>query len=160
MIPPIPPIPQIISIATDIVGDEKINCFNAFEVGLISMQKIIGEKFDKIKLKRANKVLPFLTVTSSIKIHNTKVVIDLLLLFQRMSVTKKFEDQFAQFLQYELAPYPLALFNDIGMRKTTKSTFYDCFNPIVIELNTATDVFIIDGGFLLHRVVEQRCYFR
>jgi len=50
---PFPQIPQIISIATSIVGDEKINCFNAYEVGLNSMQKIIGEKFDKIKLKRA-----------------------------------------------------------------------------------------------------------
>lgn len=92
-------------------------------------------------------------MTSSVKVHNTRVVIDPLLLFQRISVTKKFEDQLEQFLQYELAPYPLALFDDVGMRKTTKSTFYDCFNPIVIEPNTTTDIFIIDGGFLLHRVV-------
>lgn len=76
-----------------------------------------------------------------------------LLLFQRICVTKKFDDQLQEFLQYELAPYPLALFDDIGMRKTKKSYLYDCFEPIVVDFNSTDNTYIIDGGFLLHRIV-------
>jgi len=70
------------SIASGIIGDDKINCYNAYEIGLISMNNMIGQHFHNIKLKRANRVLPLLTVTSSVKVHDIKVAIDPLLLFQ------------------------------------------------------------------------------
>jgi len=94
------------------------------------MNNMIGQHFHNIKLKRANRVLPLLTVTSSVKVHDIKVAIDPLLLFQRISVTKQFEDHLQQFLQYELVPYLLALFDDIRMRKTKKSSLFDCFIPV------------------------------
>jgi len=153
---PFPKINHIMSIASGIIGDDKINCYNAYEIGLIFMNNMIGQHFHNIKLKRANRVLPLLTVTSSVKVHDIKVAIDPLLLLQRISVTKQFEDHLQQVLQYELAPYPLALFDDIGMRKTKKSSLFDCFIPVYVELNPANDTYIVDGGFLLHRVIWNR----
>ena len=54
---PFPTNNQIVSISTGVIGDDKVNCHNAKEIGLQSMEKIIGEKFNNLKFKRANGVL-------------------------------------------------------------------------------------------------------
>ena len=153
---PFPEVKEIISIASGVVGDNKINCHKAREVGIASMSKMTGETFNNIKLKRADKVLPLLTMSSTIKVHDEKVPIDPVLLFQRMSITKTFEDEIEKFFEYELAPYPLSLFDAIGMRKTQKSAIYDCFQSVNIEIDNTNATYIIDGGYLLHRVVWDR----
>jgi len=129
---PFPEIKKIMSIATGVVGDKTINCHNAREVGIASMNKIIGQTFNNIKFKRADKVLPLLTIVSTIKVPDEKVPIDPILLFQRMSITKTFEDELEKCFEYELAPYPLSLFDVIGMHKTQKSAIYDFFKCVDI----------------------------
>lgn len=59
------------------------------------------------------------------------------------------------YLQYELSPYPTALFDNVGTRKTQKSKIYDYFEPINSQV-VCDATYIIDGGFLLHRVVWQK----
>lgn len=54
-----------------------------------------------------------------------------------------------------MAPYPLSIFDETGMRKTKKSVFYDLFSPVSNPPNLAGSAIAIDGGFLLHRVVWQ-----
>ncbi|GBN61819.1 hypothetical protein AVEN_137512-1 [Araneus ventricosus] len=49
---PFPMVEKIISIASGVVGDEKINCRNACKVGITSMTKMFGQTFNNIKLKR------------------------------------------------------------------------------------------------------------
>ncbi|CAB3231913.1 unnamed protein product [Arctia plantaginis] len=71
----------------------------------------------------------------------------------RITVSKKFESNLQEYLQYELSPYPTSLFDSNGMRKTTKATLYDNMMPVVIDLDENNVTYIIDGGFLLHRVV-------
>ena len=156
MVSPVDPFPEvkkILSIASGVVGDNKINCHKAREVGIASMSKIIGLTFNNIKLKHADKELPLLTMSSTVKVHDEKVPIDPVLLFQRMSITKSFEDEHEKFFTYELAPYPLSLFDEMGMRKTQKSAIYDCFQSVDIEIDNTHATYIIDGGYLLHRVV-------
>ncbi|CAF4889681.1 unnamed protein product [Pieris macdunnoughi] len=92
-------------------------------------------------------------MSSTVKVHEEKVPVDPVLLFQRMSVTAAFQDEIEKYFEYELAPYPLTLFDDIGMRKTQKSAIYDCFQTINVDINNTNSTYIIDGGFLLHRVV-------
>ncbi|CAH0556725.1 unnamed protein product [Brassicogethes aeneus] len=150
---PFPEVNKIVSIASGIVGDDKINCYKAREVGLASMAKMTGLTFNNIKLKRADKVVPLLAMTSTIKVHEEKVPVDPVLLFQRMSITAAFQDEIEKYFEYELAPYPLSLFDDIGMRKTQKSAIYDCFENVNIDINHTNATYIIDGGYLLHRVV-------
>ncbi|GBM26419.1 hypothetical protein AVEN_139371-1 [Araneus ventricosus] len=59
-----------------------------------------------------------------------------------------------KYFEFELAHLTLSLFDEGGLRKTCKSVFYDLFS-------TATDVhftstcYVVDGGFLLHRVSWQ-----
>lgn len=69
-----------------------------------------------------------------------------------MSITKTFEDELEKFFEYELAPYPLSLFDAIGMRKTQKSSIYDCFKCVNIEIENTNTIYIIDRGYILHRV--------
>lgn len=88
------------SIASGVVGDKTINCHNVREVGIASMNKIIGQTFNDIKLKRVDKVLPLLTISSTIKVHDDKVPVDPILLFQRMRITKTFGDELEQFFEY------------------------------------------------------------
>ena len=92
-------------------------------------------------------------MTSSIKVHEEKVPIDPVLLFQRMSITAAFQDEKEKYFEYELAPYSLSLFDDIGMPKTQKSTIYNCFEKVNTDINNTNATYIIDGGYLLHRVV-------
>ncbi|CAH1099224.1 unnamed protein product [Psylliodes chrysocephalus] len=122
---PFPEVDKIIYISSGVVGE--INCYKARVVGLNSMTKLTGLTFNNIKLKRADKVVPLLAMSSIIKVHDEKVPIDPVLLFQRMSITAAFQDEIEKYFKYELAPYPLSLFDEIGIRKTQKSAIYDCF---------------------------------
>lgn len=131
---PFPKVDKIISIASGVVGDNKINCHNAREVGISSMAKMVGQSFNNwpsfnnIKLKRADKVLPLLTMSSTIKVHDEKVPVDPVLLFQRMSVTKTFEDELEKFFEYELAPYPYHFSMQLGCEKHKNQPFMIAFN--------------------------------
>ena len=97
-----------------------------------------------------------MAASSTVKVHKEEVPIDPVLLFQRMTITKVFEDEIEKFFVYELAPYPLSLFDAAGMRKTTKSAIYDCFQPVIAEVDRTNATYIIDGGYLLHHVVWDR----
>ncbi|KYN00649.1 hypothetical protein ALC62_08572 [Cyphomyrmex costatus] len=152
---PFPKTNQIMSLATGIVGNDEINCHDAYNIGHISMENMIGQTFYNVKFKRSNRVVPLLSVRSCVKVHDCKIPIDPLLLFQRICLNKKFNEQLCEYLQYELSPYPLALFTEVGMRKTNKASVYKCFKPCHIELDTSNVTYIIDGGFLLHRVIWQ-----
>lgn len=101
---PFPIILKIMSIASGVVGDEKINCHNARAVGLASISKMAFQTFNNIKLKRADRVLLLLNASSVIKLHEEKVPIDPVLLSKRMSITKTFEDELETFFAYEIAP--------------------------------------------------------
>lgn len=153
---PFPQFPHIMSISSGIIGDDNINCHQAYQVGLISMESMKNLTFDNIKLKRANRIASLLMVTSSVKVHGEKVAIDPLLLFQRISITKQFEDNLQQYFEYELAPYPLSLFDETGMRKNKKSSLYELLEPVDGEVDYTNVTYIIDGGYLLHRVLWNR----
>lgn len=73
-----------------------------------------------------------MTVSSKIKVYNEEITIDPNLLFQRICVSKQSDEGLKTYLEYELAPYPLSDFDECGLRKTVKSTFYDVFIKIQI----------------------------
>lgn len=81
------------------------------------------------------------------------VSVDPFTLFQRLCLSKPSDADLKVFLKYELAPFPMSLFNKEGMRKGTKSTLYKAFSPL--ELNKRNERYstVIDGGFRLHKVV-------
>uniref|UniRef100_A0A8D8W6L2 Uncharacterized protein n=1 Tax=Cacopsylla melanoneura TaxID=428564 RepID=A0A8D8W6L2_9HEMI len=119
------------SIATGMVGDDTVTCYDAHRhrVGKEVLAKVVDVPFSEIKLTRKNRALPLSSVTLSIKIHDETVTVDPMLLSQRISICKKSDEDLVEFLKYELAPFPLALFNENGMRKTAKSVLYTLFEP-------------------------------
>lgn len=121
------------------------------------MTKIVGANFASLSFKRKDKVLPLSSVTTSIKVDSSPVPINPLLLFQRTCIAKNFETDLKHFLAYELAPFPLSLFTEEGMRKGTKTLLYKAFEPLTENLQRSNRHHcIIDGGFLLHKVVWGR----
>ncbi|KAL4100763.1 hypothetical protein QTP88_020794 [Uroleucon formosanum] len=154
--PPFLELNEIISISTGVIGDTTINCHNAYEIGLIEMKKIIGQTYGTVKLKRSNRVLPIAILNSSIRIREEIISIDPLFIFQRISIMKTSNEELKSYFEYELSPYPLSLFNEMGTRKTKKSILYDFIQSSNLESFTLGNaLYVIDGGFLLHRVMWQ-----
>lgn len=154
---PFPVDSELMSISTGIIGTESINCHLALECGTIMMNGIVGTNYDAIKFKRKDKVAPLSTVFSSIMIDDTPISINPLLIFQRMSIANKSPEDLEACFAYELSPYPLSLFDEQGMRHGTKSSFYNCFTPLQrSERLGEKRLDVVDGGFLLHKVVWPR----
>jgi len=110
----------IMSIFSGLIGDASINCHEAVEIGRVSMDSIVGKHFSDVSLKRTSRVLTLASLNSSIKVNGEVTPIDPLLLFQRISFIKKSDEELKEYLKYELAPYPLSIFNELGMRKSKK----------------------------------------
>lgn len=149
---PFEDIEQLQNIVTGLIATDEINCFNALDIGITSMKAINGMSFNDIKLSKKDTVISLLGVNSKLKIGDKVIPVDPLLLFQRICVMKKSDEELESYLKFELAPYPLSLFDDVGMRKSTKSTLYSVFQTLDITLNKANCQYIIDGGMLLYRV--------
>lgn len=154
---PFPEGDNIMSISTGIIGDEKINCHRAHEIGLQMMSNICDKDFGSITFQRSKKVQTLANVNSSITIEKTRIAIDPLLLFQRMCIMKHSESDLQNHLAFDLAPFPLTLFNEEGMRKGTKSSLYSAFTPLQNVTFGEKHMRVIDGGFLLHKVVWSKC---
>lgn len=140
------------NIVSGLIGTEDINCFDALVVGIEAMNSIEGLNYDIIKLSKKHKVISLHGVNSKLKIGDKIIPVDPLLLFQRICVMKKTDEELQFYLKFELAPYPLSLFDDVGMRKSTKSTLYSLFQSLDVTLVKESSRYIIDGGMLLYRV--------
>ena len=96
-------------------------------------------------------------LVEAIKVDETLIPIDPLQLFQRIAISNKSDAELQMYLQFELSPIPLSLFNEHGMRKTQKSSLYRIFEETPsTEINLCNTWYVLDGGFLLHRVVWQQ----
>lgn len=155
---PFPQTQYIMSIFSGIVGNlegkNAINCHKAFEHGLESLQEIVGGNFADVKYKRTNKVRNLKSIQSSVNIHNEIIPLDPLLLFQRLCANITDKTDMKKYLEYELSPFPLSIFTETGFRKNTKSELFDLFNKTTLPAGDI--VHVIDGGFLLHRVVWKK----
>lgn len=151
---PFPTNTKIMCISSGILGNDSIDCHNAFERGCATMKNINGKNFKELSFTKKDKVTTLLSLSSKIKLNNKIISIDPLLIFQRISVIKTSNEEFQSYFNYELSPLPLALFDDHGqMRKTQKASLYDLFNVSsknILDVHSCT--YIIDGGMLLHRV--------
>lgn len=155
--PPFPVTDRLVSIHSGIVGGPNINCHLAQELGSEGVKQVVGNTFGKVTFKRKDKVKTLASVTASVKVFNKKVDVDPLTIFQRVCVTKQSEEQMKQHFAYELAPYPLSLFTEEGMRKGTKSSLYSAFARLDKNIIPGINAFtVVDGGYLLHKVIWHR----
>lgn len=155
--PPFTQRKEIMSISTGVVGNESINCHLAQELGLMGISKLEGSDFQTVKYKRNERCKPLGTMRSGITVDEETVAVDPLLIFRRICIAKKSEAELEKFLEYELSPFPLSIFNEEGLHKGIKSSLYKEFKPLADEQIDIEDaIYVIDGGFLLHRVVWPR----
>lgn len=142
------------SLSSGIVGDPTINCHNAKELGNHAMKAVIGCTFSDMKLSRKNKVLPLAAVNSKVIIRNEVVPVNSQQLFVRIAwAINNSSGNLSEYLKYELSPRPPALFDEVSMRKTTKSTLLKVFCFSSDYTNFSSSVVVIDGGYLLRALV-------
>lgn len=115
------------------------------------VKKMAGENSEEVKLKRKNKVLILASVSRALKIKNKKFTVAPLTLSTSF-ITKQSDDLNNSF-RFELAPFPMSLFSEKGMRKGKKSVLYEAFTPIQDENLSSRKCALIHGGYLLHKVV-------
>lgn len=153
---PFPRHKAVYSIATGCAGklEGKINCHLAYNVGKESMRKMTDTNYTTT-IKRTEKTVTLASCLPTLKTDKETVCTDPLLLFQRICLIQhrsKIEDLKNNFC-HELSPYPLSLFDDMGMRKGTKSKLHDFFPKLNSVDSSGPNHYVVDGGFLLHRVI-------
>lgn len=157
MHPPFPLTDKLLSISSGIVATPSINCHMARELGREGVMQITGSSFGKVSFKRKDKVLSLASLSTSIKVRDKRVDVEPLTIFQRLCIIKQSDQELKEHFKYELAPYPMALFTEEGMRKETKSKLYSAFTPLPQNISVEADVFVVvDGGYLLHKVIWHR----
>lgn len=90
---PFPKIGDIMSIATGVVGDETVTCYDAVKVG--------KEPSSDIKLPHKDRALPLSSVSSSIQVQDEKVPVNPLFFFQRISIANKMYEDLKTYMKYE-----------------------------------------------------------
>uniref|UniRef100_A0A8D8YJ99 Uncharacterized protein n=1 Tax=Cacopsylla melanoneura TaxID=428564 RepID=A0A8D8YJ99_9HEMI len=117
----------------------------------MKMKRSVDQNLESMKQKSKKKVNRLATEHSS--------MVDRLTLLQQICITNQTEEHLKNIFQYELAPHPMSLFTEDGIRKGTKSTLYDAaFTPLhqgQVNLGRRRSS-VIDGGHLLHKVVWSR----
>ncbi|KAJ8668754.1 hypothetical protein QAD02_000013 [Eretmocerus hayati] len=153
---PFQPRSSLTSVSTGIIASGDINCHLAIETGTRSMETMVGKTLDNISLSKDHKVKPISLAKEGLHVSNDAFFnIDNSLLFDRVfHLFKSDIPKTKEALQYELARYPMSLFDNSGvMRKPTKSDLYRCFEPCLkSELATTKFLYVIDGGWLLHQI--------
>lgn len=151
------PVNSDMPISTGIIGNDDINCHQAIDIGTEMLKKVIGVNYNVLTFKRKEKVSKLSAVFSSVVIDNAQVTINPLLLFQRMNILNRSIEDLEKCLAFELSPFPQSLFTEDGLRKGIKAALYALFEPILRSGPLGSRrLDVIDGGFLLHKVVWPR----
>ena len=153
--PPFPEVQELISLSSGLVATDKVNCFKAYTVGTDTLHALteLQLPFSEVKLKKANKVTTLASVSNGNVAKLKKSKIDPLTFFNRLCLMRLEEEELKRSFQYELALYPLSLFVEGKFYRSKKSAMYSLFNTCERDITTMKCRYVIDGGFLLHRVV-------
>lgn len=144
----------LISLATGVFSD---SYHKAYKTGTTSMLSMVNNNFGDFKLSTKKKFIPLGAINCGVKINDVSFPIDTNLLYQRIISTFREDDDLEEYFQFEPSPVPQKLYDDLGMKKTTKSALYTIFEGLTDHrLDFKKSRFVVDGGFLLHKVVWPR----
>ncbi|GBL97962.1 hypothetical protein AVEN_126864-1 [Araneus ventricosus] len=141
------------SIDSGIVGGNEVNCHLSEEIGRDTISKRMGKNFENVKFKRKGKVVTLASINSSVKIGNISIVVDPLVLFLRLCIAKKSDDDLKAFFKFELSPFSISLFTGESMRTGTKSSLNTSFSPITEDVKPEGSQCVVVDGHLLHKIV-------
>ncbi|GBM43443.1 hypothetical protein AVEN_18609-1 [Araneus ventricosus] len=98
--------------------------------------------------------MPIRGFTSKVKVHDELIPVNPDTIFRRIPLLQNSDGELQIYFEFELAPFPLSLFDVGGLCKTHKSVVYDLFSTTTVVHFTSA-CYVVDGGFLLHRVLWQ-----
>ena len=141
--------------ASDIDG---INCDRAEEVGAAIMKKMDGMCFGEIVLKKVDRARTLANVSMKMPVGDKKIAIGSNILFSRLLIVMQRSTDMEPFFRYELTAEPTALFKDNCLRKPDKSVLSKELKKNLDSGLSFTEakVYVIDGGWLLHKVKWQK----
>lgn len=146
---------KLMSLSTGLVADSTVDCHKAVEKGLQSMSKMVGVDAESYKFSKKNCVKTLASIKPVCVIDNEPITVNTSLLFQRIVAAMINNKNLVKTaLLHELAPFPMSLFNDKGlMRESNKSELYKSLQfTTFVKPDPAEHEFVIDGGYLLHKV--------
>jgi len=145
---------ELVSSSSGVMASSLVNCHLAYEKGTDLLSIFHGMRFSEVKFKRSEMITTMTTI-SKIKIRGEMKAVDPIVLLKRICVLKKSDAQLKIYSTYELAPYPLSLFNEKGMRKGTKADLYKIF-PECESPDFKDVIYVLDGGYLLRKVLWEQ----
>ncbi|CAG9769757.1 unnamed protein product [Ceutorhynchus assimilis] len=164
--------PEILSLSEEdiqnihsLYNDTKLNVIKENGLLIEVQEKVYGRIDDLANTSRTGKFVKERTISknlasmnSSIKLHNTYIDFNPMQLFNRIICSNKTPEEIKHCFKYELSPYPLSLFKDGNLRKGTKSQLLQELDKIYKpeSMPHSDTVYVIDGGFLLHKVSWQK----
>ena len=146
------------NIANGLITPDKVNITDVKNCGEIIINKMEGTFPLTYSFNRIIQAVPMPTSSDILNKKDPKVSLDPELLFQRLITISSDDDQ-NDALKYELAQYPMSLFNDAGFMRDSKK--HELGNHIA-EQYTIHDVIpdisseswkkVVDGAMLLHKL--------
>jgi len=70
------------SLANIITSNGIIKCYDVYNIGILTINNIVGLKFDDFKFIRTNRILLLLSTKCFVKVHDYSAPIESLLLIQ------------------------------------------------------------------------------
>ena len=148
---------ELISFNTNLIsskGKDDVNCEDFWNVGEDIQKTLDGGNFtQKISIKA--KVKNLSTLRKKVKVGDTMVYIDNLVMFNRLSLLTERNLSAMEGLKYELTAVPMSLFdNNQLMRNAHKARLGNILKEPVAPSLTYIDapILVIDGGWLLHYI--------
>jgi len=145
------------SISSGLIASDsdQINCELADEVGEDIMRRMDGIAYTDVVMKKAYQVRTLKELSKTVSVGGNTVAIDDNLLFSRLLIVLERKQEIEPYFEFELTPVPASLFKNESMRKTVKSALA---KELTKSLDNKQEVevpqlFVVDGGCLLHRVV-------
>ncbi len=150
---------QLRNVSTGVIADSRVNVDDAIDIGQMINNKLTGQRYGDVVLKRADQATTFAVMRKPVKFKgDVDIHMSSAELFQRLfamacsSGAPPDRDVFT----YEMAAVAPALFMDDGsMRKTSKSTLANHIlkeHPCIIIDNVGQAAVVVDGCAVLHQL--------
>ncbi|KAE8743264.1 hypothetical protein FOCC_FOCC011144 [Frankliniella occidentalis] len=151
---------QLVCLSSGLIADSTVTCHRAHEIGCVAMGKFVGQLFSDITLHRKDKAVPISAMSRSVSIRGVTCQVNPTQPFHRIIVALKDISQLESHFAYELAPFSLSLFDEqCIMRNTAKSKLVEAVESLYVRSDDKIPPepnYVIDGGFLLRKVVWPR----
>ena len=116
------------------IANEDVNCDNAEAIGMAIKEKLNNVSLHVASIKRSDQAVTLNSFKPTLSIADSKMVIDPLILFSRLTVLIKRYDDVSSFSEYELSVITTSLFKDNIMQKPSKTSFIKALNARLLSV--------------------------